>query len=90
LFAYGFINFINGEHLIFTTALGPITTSEDYSCANTMQHQHMSTNGFDSPPTPSKDILKFIELANNISTLIDGTTTKPNIELNKCSSQAFK
>jgi len=50
----------------------------------------MSTNGFDSPPTPSKDILKAIELANNISTLIDGTTTKPNIELNKCSSQAFK
>jgi len=50
----------------------------------------MSTNGFDSPPTPSKDMLKTIELANDISTLIDGTTTRPNIELSKCSNQAFK
>jgi hypothetical protein len=50
----------------------------------------MSTNGFDSPPTPSKDMLKTIELANDISTLIDGTTTEPNIELNKCINQASK
>ncbi len=55
-----------------------------------MQHQNMSTSGFDSPSTPSKDMLKVIELANNISALIDGTTTRPNIELDKCSSQAFK
>jgi hypothetical protein len=35
-------------------------------------------------------MLKAIELANNISSLIDGTTTKPNIELNKCNNQTSK
>jgi hypothetical protein len=50
----------------------------------------MSTNGLDSPPTPSKDMSKFIEPTNDISTLVDGTTTMPNIELNKCNSQVFK
>jgi len=55
-----------------------------------MQHHHMSTSGFDSPPTPSKDMLKNIELANNVSALVDGATTEPNIKLNKCNSQASK
>lgn len=55
-----------------------------------MQHQNMSTSGFDSPPTPSRDMLKVIELANNIFALINGTTTMPNIELDKCSSQVSK
>jgi hypothetical protein len=50
----------------------------------------MSTNGFDLPPTPSKDMSKVIEPTNDISTLVDGTITMPNIELNKCNSQVFK
>ncbi len=55
-----------------------------------MQHHHMSTSGFDSPPTPSKDMLKNIELTNNVFALVDGTTTEPNIKFNKCNSQASK
>jgi hypothetical protein len=46
----------------------------------------MSTNGFDSSPTPSKDMLKVVEPTNNISAFIDGATTMLNIEVNKCSS----
>ncbi len=52
-----------------------------------MQHHHMSTSGFDSP---SKDMLETIEPTNDISTLVDGATTEPNIELNKCNCQASK
>jgi hypothetical protein len=33
---------------------------------------------------------EIIEPTNDISTLVDGATTKPNIELRKCSSQSFK
>jgi hypothetical protein len=43
----------------------------------------MSTSGFDSLPTPSKDMSKAIEPTNNISTLVDGATTRPNIDLKK-------
>jgi hypothetical protein len=73
----------------FTIALGLIIASEYQSrlqLRNTMQHQHVSTNGFDSPPTPSKDMSKVIEPTNDISILVDGTTMVPNIELSKCNS----
>jgi hypothetical protein len=46
----------------------------------------MSTSGFDSPPTPSKDMSEVVELNNNIYTLVDGATTMPNNELSKCSN----
>jgi len=36
-----------------------------------MQHQHMLISGFDSSPTPSKDLLKVVEFTNDISTLVD-------------------
>jgi hypothetical protein len=55
-----------------------------------MQHHHMSTSGFDSPPTPSKDMLQIIEPTNNIFALVDGASIGPNIELNKCNNQASK
>ncbi len=55
-----------------------------------MQHHHKSTSGFDSPSTPSKDMLKIIEPTKDIFALEDGATTEPNIELNKCNSQASK
>jgi hypothetical protein len=35
-------------------------------------------------------MLKAIELANYISTLIDGATIGPNIELSKCNGQTSK
>jgi hypothetical protein len=50
----------------------------------------MSISGFDSSPTPSKDMSKVVELANNMYAFIDGTTFVPNIEFNKCNSQASK
>jgi hypothetical protein len=46
----------------------------------------MPTSGFDSPPTPSKDISKAIEPTNDLSILVDGTITVPNIELSKCNN----
>ncbi len=55
-----------------------------------MQHQHMSTSGFDLTPTPSKDMSKVVEPTNNIYVFINGATIVPNIKLNKCSNQAFK
>jgi hypothetical protein len=90
---YGFFSFVNGQYLFFTVAFGLIIAGEYHSrlqLCDTMQHQHMSTNGFDSPPTPSKDMSKTIEPTNDISILVDGTTTVPNIEFSKCSSQAFR
>jgi hypothetical protein len=50
----------------------------------------MSTGGFDSSPTPSKDMSKVVEPTNNIYALINGAIPMPNIELIKCNSQAFK
>ncbi len=90
---YGFFPFINGQYLFFIVAFGLIIAGEYHSrlqLRNIMQHQHMSTNGFDSPPTPSKDMSKAIERTNDISILVDGTTMVPNIELSKCNSQTFK
>jgi hypothetical protein len=39
----------------------------------------MSSSGFDSPPTLSKDMSKVVKPTNIISTLVNGTTTKPNM-----------
>jgi hypothetical protein len=50
----------------------------------------MSTNGFDSPLTPSKDMFKVVELVNNFFAFVDGVIIMPNIELSKCNSQASK
>jgi hypothetical protein len=47
----------------------------------------MSTNGFDSLLTPSKDMLKVVEPTNNIFALVDGIIIVPNIEFSKCNNQ---
>jgi hypothetical protein len=44
----------------------------------------MSTSGFDSPLTPSKDMPETIEPTNDIFAFVNGTTIEPNIEFNKC------
>jgi hypothetical protein len=50
----------------------------------------MSTNGFDSLLTPSKDMLKVVEPTNNIFALVDGIIIVPNIEFSKCNNQVSK
>lgn len=50
----------------------------------------MSTNGFDSLLTLSKDMLKVVEPTNNIFALVDGIIIVPNIEFIKCNNQVSK
>lgn len=81
---YGFFSFMNGHYLFFIVALGLIIAGEYHSrlqLHNTMQHQHMSTNGFDSPPTPSKDMSKAIKPTNNIFVLVDEPLRCPTLSL---------
>lgn len=63
-------------YIYFVATLGPIAIGEyqrRLQLHNTMQHQHMSSNGFDSPPTLSFDMSKVVKPTNVISTLVNGT-----------------
>ncbi len=76
---FRFVTFINAQYIYFVVALGPNDIGENQcrlQLHNAMQHQHMSSSGFDSPPILSMDISKVVKTTNVISTLVNGTNTK--------------